>query len=142
MSSWAADAAPLESARWLVSKPTTLPVSVAISPWSVPWSVFAARATSARYAAISCGDPETGSRVGLRRSGAGGLGLARERGGVLISTTGTPLARGSCDDPAGLSEAGRDEALGSRPSSGAPPASEVAVAKLGVCERLPGSRPG
>eukprot|EP00969_Alexandrium_andersonii_P208381 9203799-Alexandrium_andersonii.AAC.1 len=32
-------------------------------------------------------------------------------------TTGTPPARGSCVDPAGPSEAGRDEALGSRPCS-------------------------
>eukprot|EP00969_Alexandrium_andersonii_P313826 13864811-Alexandrium_andersonii.AAC.1 len=50
MSSWTAAAAPSESARWLVSTPTTLPVTADTSPrssFTPPWSVFTARATSA-----------------------------------------------------------------------------------------------
>eukprot|EP00969_Alexandrium_andersonii_P049586 2176502-Alexandrium_andersonii.AAC.1 len=57
-------------------------------------------------------------------------------------TTGTPLARKSCASPAGPSEAGRDEVLGSRSCSRTLPAPEVAVVKLGICERLPGVRSG
>eukprot|EP00969_Alexandrium_andersonii_P011221 487403-Alexandrium_andersonii.AAC.1 len=68
-----ADAAPSESAHWLVSTPTTSPASAANCSCnralcSCNW--FTAQATSERYATMPRCVPELGYSVGLKSGGS------------------------------------------------------------------------